>query len=83
MTAAVVVLIICAAAVLTAMYRSGHFFKSLFTTAIQGIASLAAVNITGLLTGVTLSLNWYTILTVSLFGLPSTIALTILKFIFR
>ena len=83
MTAAVVVLIFCSAAVLITMYRSGHFFKSLFITAIQGLASLAAVNVTGLLTGVSLSLNWYTILTVSLFGLPSTIALTMLKFIFR
>ena len=83
MTAAVVVLIFCAAEILIAMYKSGHFFKSLFTTAIQGLASLAAVNVTGLLTGVSLSLNWYTILTVSLFGLPSTIALTMLKFIFR
>ena len=83
MTAALVVLIFCAAAVLIAMYRSGHFFKSLFATAFQGIVSLAAVNVTGLLTGVTLSLNWYTILTVSVFGLPSTVALTVLRFIFR
>ena len=83
MTAAIVILIICLTAVLIAMYRSGSFMKSFFVTALQGLLSFAAVNVTGLLTGVTLSVNWYTLLAVSFFGLPSTVALTVLKFIMQ
>lgn len=83
MIIAAVVLVLCIAAVLTAMYRSGSFIKSFFITALQGLASLIAVNVTGLLTGVTLSVNWYTLSAVSFFGMPAAISLTVLKFIFR
>lgn len=76
-------LIICAAAVTMSFAKSGHFFKSLFTSAFQGIISLIAVNVTGLATGVCLSLNWYTIAGVSVFGLPGTIALVIMKSLFK
>ena len=82
MTAAVVV-ILCIIAVLTAMYKSGSFAKSLFISALQGLASLIAVNVTGLLTGVTLSVNWYTLISAAFFGMPATVALTVTKFIFR
>lgn len=79
----IAVLIICAVAVMASFVKSGHFFKSLFTSAFQGIISLIAVNVTGLATGVCLSLNWYTISAVSLFGLPGTVALVIMKSLFK
>ena len=79
----ITVLIIGVISVLISFFRSGHLIKNLLITAFQGILSLLAVNVTGLATGVTLFLNWYTIAAVSFFGLPGTITLTILKFIFR
>lgn len=82
-TAVIAVLIICALAVLVSLFKSGHFMKNLFTSAFQGIISLIAVNVIGLATGVSLSVNWYTLAAVSVFGLPGTIALTLLKFIFK
>ena len=32
-------------------------------SALQGIAALFAVNLTGMITGVTIAVNWYTLLT--------------------
>ncbi len=77
------IFILGAAAVLFAGYKSGHLVKNIFTAAFQGLASLFAVNVLGLLTGVTLAVNWYTIVTVSLFGLPSAITLLLLDTFLR
>ncbi len=77
------ILISGTAAVLLAGYKSGHFFKNIFTAAFQGLAALFAVNVLGLLTGVTLAVNWYTIATVSVFGLPSAITLLLLNTFLR
>lgn len=82
-TVIIAVLIIGAISVLIALFRNGHFIKNLFKILFQGIISLIAVNVTGLATGVTLSLNWYTIATASIFGLPGTIALVVMKSLFK
>ena len=77
------ILIVSAVAVLFTMIKSGKPVSSLIKSALQGIVSLIAVNVTGLATGVCLSLNWYTVAAVSVLGLPGTICLTLLKFIFK
>lgn len=74
---------VCLVIILIALYKSGTPVKSFFKTALQGLCALAAVNVTGLVTGVTLSINWFTLLTVTFFGIPSAIMLTVLKFIFK
>lgn len=70
-------------AVIASMFKSGHFIKSILTTAFQGITSLLAVNVVGLITGVSIAINWYTITTASVFGIPSSITFLILNTIFR
>ncbi len=77
------IFILGAAAVLLAGYKSGHLLKNIFTAAFQGLASLFAVNVLGLLTGVTLAVNWYTLITVCVFGLPSAVALVLLDTFLR
>ena len=64
--------------VLFVSFRQEHFLKNVFRTLIQGSVSLMAVNVLGLLTGVTIAVNWYTLLTVSVFGMPSTITMVLL-----
>jgi hypothetical protein len=39
---------------------------------------MMAVNVLGLITGVTIAVNWYTLLTASLFGIPSVITIVLL-----
>lgn len=82
-TVVLIILVIGIIAVAVAMYKSGHFIKSLFKSIVQGVFSLVAVNVIGLASGITLSLNWYTLLFSAVFGLPATITLTVFKFIFR
>lgn len=70
-------------AVLISLFRSGHPVRQALKTLFQGIVSLAAVNVAGLVTGIALSINKFTLIFVSVFGMPGTILLTVMKFIFR
>lgn len=63
------------------MLKKGAFFKSIFLSAFQGLAALLAVNALGLLTGVTLAVNWYTILACVCLGIPASISMLVLNII--
>ena len=84
MKAVVIILLATGAlAVYITAVKSGHFFKSLISSVFQGFASLLAVNVIGLLTDVTVALNWYTIAFSCVFGTPACIALLFFDTIFR
>ena len=74
-----VVLAVAALCVLIAFVRSGRFFGALFGSVAQGLVSLLAVNVAGMLTGVTVAVNPATLSTVSLLGIPGTIGLLLLN----
>lgn len=78
-----VVLALAALAVLIAFVRSGRFFGAAVGSAVQGVASLFAVNVAGMLTGVTVAVNPVTLTAVSLLGVPGTIGLLLLDAIFK
>lgn len=63
------------------MLKKGSLLKSLFISAFQGLAALLAVNALGLLTGVTLALNQYTILAAVCLGIPASISMLLLNII--
>ena len=73
--------VICGAVSLVSMKKSGHFIKSVFLTAVQGFTALLAVNASGLMTGVTLSLNWLTLGSSAVFGTAGVIANLLIKII--
>lgn len=77
------VLVLALLAVLIAFLRSGRFFGALFSSAVQGAVSLLAVNVAGMLTGVTVAVNPVTLTAVSLLGIPGTIGLLLLNAIFQ
>lgn len=64
-----------------AMFKKGAFFKCIFLSAFQGLASLLAVNSLGLLTGVSLAVNWYTVLACVCLGIPASISMLVLDII--
>lgn len=76
------VLAIGALAVLIAFVRSGRFLGAAFGSVVQGVVSLFAVNVAGMLTGVTVAVNPATIGAVSVLGIPGTIGLLLLNTIF-
>lgn len=78
-TAAIIV-VIC---VIWWTVKSEKGARSFCLSALQGIAALCAVNLTGLFTGVTLAVNWYTISSFIILGLPGVIGALILKMIIK
>jgi len=74
--------IIAAVAVAWWTVKSEKGATSFFLSALQGIAAMFAVNLAGLATGVTLSVNWYTLTSSAVLGLPGVIGMLTLNFIF-
>jgi len=72
-------LILSAFLILRKMMKSGHFFRSLFLSAVSGIGGLFFVNIISPFTGVSLGANPYTLSFSALTGLSGTISLLIMK----
>ena len=69
--------------ILAVVMIKGHkFFRCFFSSALQGIAAMFAVNVLGMVTGFHIAVNWYTIAFSAVFGTPGVIALTIARFIF-
>ena len=78
--AAAVVSGIC---VLLWIFKSPKGGRSFLISALQGLAALFAVNLSGMVTGVTVALNYWTAGVAALLGLPGVICTVILNFIFN
>lgn len=78
--AAAVVSGIC---ILLWIFKSPKGGRSFFLSALQGLAALFAVNLSGMVTGVTVALNYWTAGAAALLGLPGVICTVILNFIFN
>lgn len=67
--------IICAICISWWVVKSERGARSFAVSALQGLAAMCAVNLTGLATGVTVAVNWYTILSSVILGLPGVIGM--------
>lgn len=72
-----------ALAVIIALFRSGKPIRGLVGTGAQGICALAAVNVAGAFTGVSLGLNLLSGLSCVVLGIPGVVTLLFLKLIFN
>ena len=75
--------VICTACVAWWVVKSEKGATSFFLSAMQGIAALFAVNLTGMITGVTVAVNWYTVLSYVVLGLPGVIGTLALNMLFK
>ncbi|MBQ1210377.1 MAG: pro-sigmaK processing inhibitor BofA family protein [Clostridia bacterium] len=71
-----------ALALLIAYGREGKPLRRLLSTALQGLCALAAVNVAGVFTGVTLGLGWLTGGVAMLLGLPGVAGLLLMRLLF-
>lgn len=69
--------------VLLWIFKSPKGGRSFLISALQGLAALFAVNLSGMVTGVTVALNYWTAGVAALLGLPGVICTVILNFIFN
>lgn len=70
-------------AVAAALFRTGKPVRSLAGSGIQGICALAAVNVAGAFTSVSLGLNLFSGLVCLVLGIPGVIGLLLLKLLFN
>ncbi|MCI9413677.1 MAG: transcriptional regulator [Clostridiales bacterium] len=74
---------VVALAVAIALLKSKKPVRGLLGSSAQGICALAAVNVAGAFTGVSLGLNLLSGLCCVVLGIPGVIALLVLKVIFN
>ena len=67
---------------LIALFRSGTPLRGLLGCTLQGACALAAVNVAGMFTGVSLGINLFSGVTCAVLGVPGVITLLLLKLIF-
>ena len=73
--------IVAALCVMWWTVKSEKGASSFVLSALQGIAAMFAVNLTGLVTGITIATNWYTVATYIVLGLPGVISTLIINLI--
>lgn len=64
------------------LVRTRRPVRRLAGSFLQGASALAAVNVSGVLTGVSLGLNWFSFAVCAALGVPGVIGLLLLKVIF-
>ena len=75
--------VICSVCIVWWTVKSEKGATSFFLSAMQGIAALFAVNLTGMITGVTIAVNWYTVLSYVVLGLPGVIGTLVLNMLYK
>lgn len=70
--------VVCTVCVLGWMIKCEKGGRCFLLSAFQGVAAMFAVNLTGFVTGVVLSVNWYTLMTSAVMGIPGVISLLLL-----
>ncbi len=73
---------VCAVVLLRSLVRGRRPIRDLFVGTVQGACALAAVNVAGAFTGVSLGINWFSVVACSAFGVPGVIGMLLLKLIF-
>lgn len=69
--------------VLLWIFKSPKGVRSFLISALQGLAALFAVNLSGMVTGVSVALNYWTAGVSAVLGLPGVISLLIMNIIFK
>ncbi|MBR4726644.1 MAG: pro-sigmaK processing inhibitor BofA family protein [Clostridia bacterium] len=81
--ACVAAAVVCAAVVAGWVLFHAHGIRSWLLSALQGVAALFAVNLVGLVSGVTIALNGWSLGAAALLGMPGVIGALLLQFLLR
>lgn len=73
----------CVCGLLIMILRNSKAAKSLALNSFAGFAALGIVNLTGILTKITLAVNLWSLLIAALLGLPGITGLMFLKFMWQ
>lgn len=70
---------VCALVWLVALFRTRKPLRRVLGSTLQGACAVAAVNVSGALTGVSLGLNWLSAVVCATLGVPGVIGLLLLQ----
>ena len=65
--------------VLVITVRSGHPMRYWLTSLVQGVCAIAAVDVVGIFTGVSLGFSWFSFACCTAFGMPGVISLLLMR----
>ena len=65
--------------VLVMMVRTGKPVRRAATSLVEGFCAMAAVDVAGIFTGVSLGFSWFTAAVCGVFGIPGVISLLIMR----
>ena len=78
----IILMVVYAIFLLYFSFKTGKTLKTLFISIISGVLAFFAVNIFSELTGISLPLNAYNLLSSSIFGIPGVMGLLLLRIFF-
>ena len=79
---AVIVYTVCGAAMLAvmiALFRSGKPLRFTFASLIEGVCAMAAVDVVGVFTGISLGFGWFSLSCCAAFGIPGVISMLVMR----
>ncbi len=79
---AVAVYTVCGAAalaVLIALFRSGKPLRFTIASLIEGACAMAAVDVVGIFTGISLGFGWFSLSCCAAFGIPGVISMLVMR----
>lgn len=68
--------------VVVSAFRTKRFFSCVILSALQGVGAIFAVNALGLVTGLHISLNGYTLVASAIGGTPAVIGMIVTEILF-
>lgn len=77
----IIILVIYIIFLLYFSYKNGKIIKTLLISALSGIITFTAVNLLSSLTGITISVNAWTLGSSAVFGMPGVLGLLIFRMI--
>ena len=69
--------------VLIAAVKNKRLVRTVCASTVEGVCALAAVNVAGAFTGVSLGLNAFSVACCAIGGLPAAVSLVLVKWIFQ
>ncbi len=82
-TVPIIYAVICILTLTAVMLRQKCLIRGIFSTAAQGIVALYAVKLLGLVTGIHLAVNWYTLGTAAVLGSPGVALILAIQTVFN
>lgn len=66
-------------AVLTVMVRTGRPVRQILTSLVEGVCAIAAVDIIGIFTGISVGISWFSVASCAAFGMPGVISMLLMR----